>query len=341
MNRQIRIFLWICLIVGVGIASFEFWRQAQARSRLNARLDPMPQPQQAMNVLSVVKNEAIRRALQAENVPISFFAKLVDQNENPIEKAKIQIAIRQWGLQSLVRVGTFHRLEIESDDHGAFSITNQLGDVLTVEDIIKDGFKLSSKAQKNFGFNVSKNSSSGPERPIVFKMWKKTLPQRLTAYRISRSAVPCDGKPIFFDLKNGTKVSEGGDLKITFLREPLNLLGKEKFNWEATFEILGGGLQETMDEFGYWAPRENYQSNIKFTTSRDSSEWTSVLKKEFYFKTKESRFGRVSLRLTTNYQPPPTGISFEITFNPSGSQSLEPLSDESEPLESFGLPTHR
>jgi hypothetical protein len=268
--------------------------------------------------------EAVHRATLEKNVPINFWGKIVDQNDLPLPNVAIRAKARQWGM-ALPAEGTFKIINLESGIDGKFSITGELGDLLTIEQILKPGYELSRKARRDFGYNLSENITPDSNGPILFKMWKKVPPQALRTSELSRIGIPCDGTAKFFDLEKGETVVSGGQIKVIFVRDPVVLPpGNTRFDWHARVEMTSGGIQLANDEFGYLAPESGYESILQFDANKEDPTWTSILEKDFYFVTGQGKYGRVHFRLRTNYQAPPTGLTLDIVSNPSGSRSLQP-----------------
>lgn len=214
---------------------------------------------------------------------------------------------------------------IQTDDAGGFSVEGEIGDSLSVESIVKEGCELSPKARLGFSFGGADSFRSDPAQPVLFSMWKRGEPQPLIQHRLSRVGIPCDGEPVRFDLLTGRRVPEDGHLIVRFRRDPLLLPnGNTRYDWSAEFEAMGGGLLPSDDEFMQRAPLNGYEPVWKIDMQKAATNWVSTLEKSFYLKLNGGRlFARLNVRLSTNYNPPPTGLTLEIAINPSGSRSLE------------------
>jgi hypothetical protein len=268
--------------------------------------------------------EALRGIAQRKNVPINFWGKVVDQDNRPLASAKIDVRIRQWG-QSAEQLGTFESFDRLTDADGMFSVLGKSGDVITIEEISKNGYELPKVWKKSFGFNVSENVAPTKDGPIIFKMWKKGEPQILKAKRLNRLKIPCDGTPLFVDLETGQLEQTPGSLRISFLRDPIELpsVRNVRYDWRADFAMPAGGLQQALEELGNIAPDEGYKSVLSFSANKADANWQSILQTNFYFVTKGGGYGQIRMHLDTHYQTPVTGLSLEILFNPSGSRSLQ------------------
>ena len=122
----------------------------------------------------------------------------------------------------------------------------------------------------------------------------------------------------------GRMNSERGDLRVSFVRSPINLaFPQEKHDWILTLQVQNGGLLLSEDEFMVLAPQSGYKESLKFEMSKDDPDWTPSLRKQFYVKIRDRLLGRLSVEFSTDRQPPPTGATLESSVNPSGSSSLE------------------
>lgn len=268
----------------------------------------------------------IRDYTSDQNVPIRFWGKVVDQDENPLAGVTVILSARSWGVANLAQLNpSFEEFERATRADGRFELTDAKGDVLTVKKLLKEGYEASPKALQNFGYNISTNHVPDSNNPHVFRMWKKGPPQNLIVHRLSRVGIPCDGTPVTFDLFTNQKVTSNGDLRIRLTRAPLQLASRDtKYDWTATIEVSDGGLIQSTDEFMLLAPIEGYSVVETIAVPKDDPAWSPYLRKQFYVKLRNgTAFGKINISLATDYQPPPAGLTMEVTLNPTGSRSLE------------------
>src|SRR5262249_46457746 len=120
------------------------------------------------------------------------------------------------------------------------------------------------------------------------------------------------------------KVDDAGNLKISLVRDPYNIVfGGPHFYWKLELDVLGGGLVELAGSGTYIAPEAGYNSSFVFEMPRSAEKWGSGLRKAFYFKTSDGRFGRIHFDLDVDCQPPPAKAGLEGHVNPNGSRNLE------------------
>lgn len=269
--------------------------------------------------------QKVANAVGEMNFPINFYGRVVDQDSNSLGGVHVQASVRRWQASSTLELtATGSQISLTTKKGGQFEIIGESGDVLEITELKKDQYEMSPATVTLFNYERVRDGISSESAPVIFKMRKKgTTPQPLVNTHVSRAGIPCDGTSVFFDLETGKKSSKIQDLKVTFKREPQDLPpGDTKFDWIAVFEISNGGLIEATDDFLTLAPENGYKQTVRIAAKKSDPDWTQVLKKQFYFQS-NGRFGRLNVKLTTNYQPPPTGLTMDVVMNPSGSRILE------------------
>ena len=131
--------------------------------------------------------------------------------------------------------------------------------------------------------------------------------------------VSCNGTQETFNLLTGRRK---GDLQVALTRNPVNIDRSKPFDWTLTVGIANGGLIEITDLYPNEAPAEGYQPSVTITMSADDKNWTSSFSRSYYFQSGQT-YGRMTINVTANFQPPPTFFGADIYANPSGSRNLE------------------
>ena len=91
------------------------------------------------------KRAALLSMMEDENLPVNFYARMVDQDEQGIPGVKISMTIRRWTLSTNQSVGAFpfagefEECNLVSDANGSFQITGKFGDNLQLISIEKTG----------------------------------------------------------------------------------------------------------------------------------------------------------------------------------------------------------
>jgi hypothetical protein len=274
--------------------------------------------------------DKIRSTVEAANVPISFYARFVDQNESPVSEVRAVLSTRRW-LQPATGQGkaAFEKAELLSDKDGLIVFEGGSGDSLAIETIQREGYVVSTRAPRGFGFSGPEFYNADRSQPVIIRLWKLGDSANLvTQDRDIR--IPYDGTPVVFDLLTGQKVTSlgaSGDLRVTLVREPLTIpLGhRERFSWRAEIEAINGGVIQSDDEFMYAAPASGYEPRMEINMPQNATNWTSTYGVSFYAKTRGgSAYSRVRFEFRVNSDKPQTGFTITSATNPNGSRNLQP-----------------
>lgn len=275
----------------------------------------MPYARRARQVDSIVKGS---------NVPINFWGVIIDQEKRPVPEVKITFSVRQgFTLLPGVPLTRQAQYDVYTDAHGHFELTNASGDVLEVQSMTKPGYELSPKTERVFGYHGSSDIfSPDPGKPWIFQMWKKSASEKLVHFN-KHTNIPVDGTPTAFDLYNGNEASDGA-LRIALTRSPLNIeRGNMRYDITFKVEIVGGGLLASDDEFMNQAPEGGYIPSFAVEIKSDDATWSKALSRSFYFQTMDGKYGKLYLKTTTDFQPPPTALDLKVFVNPAGGRLLQ------------------
>jgi hypothetical protein len=133
----------------------------------NAPSQPSPQPATKAFIRPDYIDEdhwnrlmLVRQLALEQNQMIEFYARVVDQNEQPIEGAKLKLLLGRTDEKMFETTNFFHhqmgdevlniRFELVSDSNGWFQVTGTNGSFLEVWGLTKEGY-LSSYPDGNFG----------------------------------------------------------------------------------------------------------------------------------------------------------------------------------------------
>ncbi len=257
------------------------------------------------------------------NVPITFYGRVVDQNNHPVPGVKVRLEVRV-GYFTSPTTGRerWDPVSLETDADGNFVLSNTNGSFIQFTSIGKDGYKLLPKQVKEGYMYYPKGLHTDPAKPIVFKMWKKAGAEALVGAAWS-GKVACDGTLMTFDLLNGKRAKEG-NLQIACTRVPLDIIPREnkRYDYSLQIAVLGGGIQQTEDDFTYLAPEGGYSPKLNVGQKANGTDWIGKVQQEFYIKTAEGHYGRLSVDWYT-WQAAPTHFEWDCSINPSGSRNLE------------------
>jgi len=257
------------------------------------------------------------------NVPITFYGKVVDQSNQAVAGVKVRAEVR-LGYFASPTIGKerWDPISIETDVAGKFGVSNVSGGFLQFTAIEKDGYEVSPKQAKAGFMYYPDHFQADPNSPVVFKMWKKQGAEPLVG-SAWHGNVRCDGTLNAYDLASG-KPAKGGNLEITCMRTPLDIVPRENkpYDYELKISVISGGIQMTEDEFTYIAPEGGYVPTLTLGAKAGDPKWSGNVKQEFYFKTDEGHYGKLSLEWYA-YQTSPTHLEWACSINPSGSRNLE------------------
>ena len=243
---------------------------------------------------------------------MDFHGKIVDQDNHPVE-----------GVSVTAGVGTYEgpthsggqKYSTVSDAEGRFSFTGIHG--------AGCGYLL----EKNrYEFNQRQSFASRPKdyvpdpnKPAILSIWKLHGAEPMLRTQIE-AGLACDGTPRRFDPLTGHR--DAGNLVVVLTRNPINIDRGKPFDWTLTLGISGGGLIETSDIYPYEAPAGGYQSSIVISMPANTKRWTPQINRSYYIFDGKN-YGRITIDIMADYQPPPTHFEVASYMNPSGSRNLE------------------
>jgi len=263
-------------------------------------------------------SDKMQMILDAQNGrQIDYYGKVVDQYGVPVAGAKIRGVIVTSSFAGSSNQNYF----TETDGNGQFKFNNLHGPNFGVVPS-KDGYEYNERQTTNW----SDDYKPDPAKPMIMTMYKLQGAEPMVHVNRLNSRVPYDGTSATFDLFTG-KQSDAGDLKITLLRNPLQIKrGKDHFEWNVKIEIEGGGLVESRDAYTYMAPENGYQPAFEFSQAKDAPNWTPELAGVFYVHTSKGTYGLIKVDVFSDSDRPDvgTGIILEAWVNPTpGSRNLE------------------
>jgi len=269
--------------------------------------------------------EAIRKELEHDQVPLSFYGRAVDQDGAGVDGATVTLTYTHFDLT----VPQYHFLgegsrSMKTDQQGFFTVSGIKGYGLAIK-VSKEGY-LASK--RNFpGANyvhVAKPFSPDLSKPVVYLLRKKGVPVPLVS-SVRNYVLRRDGAPLSVDLMTGETNGTNPDITIQLWVDDTRRHGNSgRFDWRAKVEVLnGGGLETTDEEFGYTAPGDGYvdSAELGYSISDTNKPWSDAASQTYYLKLRGgSMYGRMELQMV------PGGDHFCLirsSLNPSGSRNLE------------------
>lgn len=271
------------------------------------------------------KEQLMSEALAVLNhQPIQFYGKVLDQDGAPVAGAKVTGGVM---VQTKWMNGEIKNSYTTTDGAGLFAFNGLAGRDISIW-LEKPGYEFKNGDHTLFKYSKltkeSERHTPDANAPVVFTMWKQKGPESLVHTKLSRLSVPVDGTAVEFDLITGQKTTGGGDLVVKLERNPVHIQRGQRFDWKVTLEVPNGGLIEIGDAYPNEAPAEGYEASTVVEMPVNSTEWQSSVTRGYYIKSRGGQsYARVNLRITADYEPPPTGVTLEAFVNPSGSRNLE------------------
>jgi carboxypeptidase family protein len=253
-------------------------------------------------------------------VPLNFYGKVVDQNNQPVAGANVHL---QWNTIG-VPGGTAYA-DTSSDTNGLFSLTGQHGKNLEVS-VKKDGYYSADRGGSYLSFEYANPSDPGyyapdANNPVLFHLRQKGM-NAATLLHWKRDVALNGQNQKALDLKTGQTTQ--GQSPSLFIEVLENNSKPGSFAWSARVSVVGGGgLQLATDQFAFLAPTSGYQPSVEVNmTTPKPPNWNAGQGGVFYVQTPEG-YGRytVSMDLGVHW------IEAEGFLNPtSGDRNLEPAS---------------
>jgi hypothetical protein len=252
-------------------------------------------------------------------MPINFYGRVVDQNEQPVSAAKIHA---QWSDFSPNGASSEDTL---SDAQGSFSITGKMGRGITIR-VDKENYYTPKRQRISFDYAAFWEANyyePDPAQPVTFHLRKKGVGERLSAGE-TQPSLPANGDPTKLDLLNGGQVSPNGQIEITAITNT-EKYPPRVFDWQAAISISDGGLIEHDLEFPFEAPDEGYKSKVEFNMPANAPDWKRSVEKSYFIRFgTPPKYGRIHVRFNGASQK----VLLSYTVNPSGSRNLETKTDE-------------
>lgn len=213
---------------------------------------------------------------------IEFYGKVVDEKDQPIAGAKIELS---W--TDLSPAGSTQKVII-SDANGLFSIAGIKGKGLSAMPA-KEGYEI-SRTQNHFGFEYASFADEQyyePDRsnPVLFHLHKKgnaePLKFREKEFKISV------GRPLTIPIEGATQ------LQFTLLSNVHPKRGK----WEAEVMVQNGGIIPATEEFIVEAPTDGYEPKMTIGSQTPKPPtWQLYQGGSFYLKMSEN-YGRMDIEM--------------------------------------------
>jgi len=212
--------------------------------------------------------QKILEAVEASNVPIEFWGKVVDQDDKPLDEVRIEYdyAIEHGNLLGVAWSDQERRTgKALTDRDGLFSIRGLKGHRLSILSLNKESYQFRSKEVLIFDFYGSNPSGKfipNQQKPVTFTLVHKDQVEPLVQ---SRGSLRVDGVGTSerWNLWTG-EAGPDGELAVT-LKAALPGGLSSSARWSAKLQIIGGGIIEaSWSEDVRRAPESGYLADVDY-----------------------------------------------------------------------------
>ena len=270
---------------------------------------------------------------QEANQPIRFFGKLLDQDNNPTPDIKILATVHRW---LLTPESAMARTSVSNicftDRIGNFEISDVTGESLTLQ-IVAPGFEPDPSAILGYGFGpgVSIVHSPSPDKPVIFRMWKKGSGVDLICHE-QKIKLSANGTPKYFDWKTGDVSDEfsgvGSVLAILVNREPqfFDYQRSPIRRWKYELTCVGQDqLKPTDDPFLYRADGGPYKGKIEHVYESGSERFSMRDSMKYYFRDDQGHYGNAMIEIYADRIGEHALVIIRSCYNPAGGPNLQPV----------------
>ena len=245
-------------------------------------------------------------------VPIEFYGMVLDQHDNPVMGAEIQ-------LSSSSMSGILNQ-SIYSREDGAFSLTGMKGKFLSVNVFGFEGYTgVRSTGYRDYNYAVPEEYNfhvPNPNQPVLFRLWKYEHPEPIHLWQLT-SEVRTDGTVIWFDIDKG--LVGGAGLGVSLIDEMPGNTNEEKH----TIKVIAGPgcvLATTKDDPMFTAPEKMDKTDITVVHAAKNGYYnTGPGIFRFYYRSAQGKYAAVKAEVSAGSH----GVQLVIHQNRSGSRNLE------------------
>lgn len=265
------------------------------------------------------KGEEMKELLKAMDHPMTFYGKVIDQNNYPVADAQVIVGTRSSTAEKT--------LILTTDKQGRFELENEIGNLVYVRKVEKKGYEFSYEKNLNRGFDYSAEKEIHRHKPdsanpVIFTMRKKEPASIVFKHDFS------------FGLNQKNKYEQAVDVVMGHWKD-LEKMGKwdddekadllvkavlseDKKSFSVSFKSLDkeGGILER-DELLYMVPESGYEPVHKVQVPVNN-----IIKKHLYVKGRQgSMYARIDLELQAGSDS--VGVKLITWANPKGLRNVD------------------
>ena len=240
------------------------------------------------------------------NLPdVLFYGRVVDQNLEGVEGVSIRFYARNAWTSSGENQGV-----TKTDKFGNYIVSGIRGTELDI--IFED--KFGYQFPEILNFSRDEWEIRGASNPYVSNAWKVDrypkviFGNKFVSFNPDDTVYTIDFKSVK-DIKVGKGIA--GDIKI--------MINRNNKEWNMEITAIDGGLQETNDEYRYFAPEFGYVKTLNFGGDKTKK----VIYKNIYFNTRGgSTYGTVALEIWPFFNSYISAIDFDYVTNIENTRNL-------------------
>jgi hypothetical protein len=256
-------------------------------------------------------------------VPIEFYGKVLDQHENPVPGAEIQLGLNS--IDGITNTITHSRQD------GSFSLSGVKGKFLSVNVFGREGYAgVHSTGYRDYNYAIPGEFNfhvPNPKSPVIFKIWKYEHPEPLHRKSIEAEMQINgtiawvninNGKPITYDI--GFAYIDSAHTKDKARMPEIRVVaGDECKIWETKDDPMfsppgTGGEKELVHEF--------VSMNEEYRDASGRLIQGSPFKFRFYCRTATGIYAAIEADIRYESEEKQV-VTLHILLNPSGSRNLE------------------
>jgi len=290
---------------------------------------------------SVAYVSAIEQSNKNKNVEIHHIGKVIDQHNNPVIGAKIQVRLGR-GRESIMphvldkdkdlfdQIRDDELLELDTDINGQFKIDDTKGFGVVVKTIYKEGYI--SKINNTYTEYKKDDQDVGLPRIVTYEIWKSQGVEKVlyNPMGLRLKLIPEEyenGLPIQLITNiDSPYYDELGHLQIKCSNEGINESEdpRARYSWSCELSAVNGGIQELEDKSRQAAPEGGYIEELVYRKDKSDEDWKDgVSSNTIYFFNEGKNFGKATINLRA-YKDRGIRVSISnIIINPNNSRNLE------------------
>jgi len=281
---------------------------------------------------------AMEKGAKEADVLVSFFGKIVDQNDNPVENAEVKIGLKHYDPNQPDKLfSAIKSIIFKTDKSGLFSVKSEKGRELYIGSISKDGYEFVFSENQNRGFDYQLNHTDrhipDEAKPVVFHLRKIGLTTFLLEKNNQEIEIRPDGKAIVVEIFKNRNYYAPDNNKLFPGFAVSATLSKDTRNWVLTFKGKHEGDTVVMlDRLIYEAPAPE-AGYLPSTEVKVTLQPNEILGREPIYpheievylivqSAKPKVFTRVKLRIFPREEEKCI-ITYDMTVNPYGERTFE------------------